>query len=163
VPYRHTNAIPVVDFGKVGSWVDRGGAVVTSVPRPIWIRSLPCWSSPAVSSRALEAIAELERRVIEADGGRVMLESSTAVAGTGSKSALVGGRPARGFPRFLRLRSAPELAGMVALDARRRGFGSGLLDAALSLCRERGDPPPLLIVAPLGGRQALGVARRQGA
>ena len=35
---------------------------------------------------------------------------------------------------------------MVAPDARRRGIGSALLDAAVPLCRERGDRQPLLVV-----------------
>ncbi|HET6866470.1 MAG TPA: GNAT family N-acetyltransferase [Solirubrobacteraceae bacterium] len=102
-----------------------------------------------LSSEALEAIAELERRVIEADGGRLKLEWGTLKDRSGDRVEDLlwweGDRLA-GFLGFYGHGSSPEWAGMVAPDARRRGIGSALLDAALSLYRDRGDPPPLLIV-----------------
>jgi GNAT superfamily N-acetyltransferase len=51
-----------------------------------------------------------------------------------------------GFLGIYGLDSSPELAGMVSPDARRRGIGTALLDAAMPLCRERGDRRSLLIV-----------------
>jgi ribosomal protein S18 acetylase RimI-like enzyme len=53
-----------------------------------------------------------------------------------------------------------ELSGMVAPDARRRGIASALLDAALPLCRDRGQERALLVVprSSPGGR-ALAVDR----
>jgi len=102
-----------------------------------------------LSSRALDAIAELEQRVIEADGGRLKLEWGNLRRRRGDRvedllwwadDRLLGFLGIYGFESF------PELAGMVAPEARRRGIGSALLDAALPLCRERGDQQPLLIV-----------------
>ena len=119
-----------------------------------------------LTSGALQAIAELERRVIEADGGRLKLEWGRLHRRSGDRvEDLLWWEDDRlvGFLGFYGFESAPELAGMVAPDARRRGIGSALLDAALSLCRERGDPPPLLIVprpSEAGKRLAL---RRGGA
>lgn len=119
-----------------------------------------------LASGALQAIAELERRVIEADGGRLKLEWGRLHRRSGDRvEDLLWWEDDRlvGFLGFYGFESAPELAGMVAPDARRRGIGSALLDAALSLCRERGDPPPLLIVprpSEAGKRLAL---RRGGA
>ena len=102
-----------------------------------------------LSSNALEAIAELERQVIEADGGRLKLEWGRLQRRSGDRvEDLLWWEEDRlvGFLGFYGFESSPELAGMVAPDARRRGIGSALLDGALSLSRERGDPPPLLIV-----------------
>jgi ribosomal protein S18 acetylase RimI-like enzyme len=102
-----------------------------------------------LSSRTLDAIAELERRVVEADGGRLKLEWGRLRGRSGDRVEDLlwwEGDRLVGFLGFYGLDSAPELAGMVAPDARRRGIGSALLDAAVSLCRDRGDPPPLLIV-----------------
>lgn len=102
-----------------------------------------------LSSEALEAIAELERRVIDADGGRLKLEWGTLQDRSGDRVRDLlwweGDRLA-GFLGFYGFESKPELAGMVAPNARRRGIGTALLDAALSLCRDRGSPQPLLIV-----------------
>ena len=50
---------------------------------------------------------------------------------------------------------------MVAPDARRRGIGTALLDAALPLCRERGDHEPLLIV-PRASAAGKRLALRRG-
>jgi ribosomal protein S18 acetylase RimI-like enzyme len=51
-----------------------------------------------------------------------------------------------GFLGIYTIGESPELAGMVAPDARGRGIGSALLDAAVPLCPERVDRPPLLVV-----------------
>jgi GNAT superfamily N-acetyltransferase len=109
-------------------------------------------------SGALRAIADLERRVIEADGGRLKLEWGTLRRRSGDRvNDLLWWEGDRllGFLGIYGLESSPELAGMVAPDARGRGIGTALLDAAVSLCRERGVRDPLLIVA-----RASGAGRR---
>jgi len=114
-----------------------------------------------LSSGALQAIAELERLVIEADGGRLKLEWGRLRRRGGDRVEDLlwwEGDRLVGFLGFYGFESSPELAGMVAPAARRRGIGSALVDASLSLCRERGDPPPLLIVprpSEVGKRLAL--------
>ena len=102
-----------------------------------------------LSPRALEAIAGLERRVIEADGGRLKLEWGTLRRRSGDRVEDLmwwEGDRLLGFVGIYAFGSSPELAGMVSPDARRRGIGAALLDAALPLCRERSDRWPLLIV-----------------
>ena len=102
-----------------------------------------------LSPQALQAIAHLERRVIEADGGRLKLEWGRLQSRSGDRVEDLlwwDGDRLAGFLGFYGFDSAPELAGMVAPDARRRGIGTALLDAALSLGRKRSGPPPLLIV-----------------
>jgi ribosomal protein S18 acetylase RimI-like enzyme len=102
-----------------------------------------------LTSRALQAIAELERQVVEADGGRLKLEWDNLRARRGDRvEDLLWWESERliGFLGIYTFGESPELAGMVAPDARRRGIGSALLDAALALCRERGHRPPILVV-----------------
>ena len=102
-----------------------------------------------LTSEALQAIAELERQVVEADGGRLKLEWDTLRGRGGDRvEDLLWWERGRllGFLGIYGFGESPELAGMVAPDARRRGIGSALLDAALPLCRERGDRQPLLVV-----------------
>jgi len=102
-----------------------------------------------LSPRALDAIAGLERRVIEADGGRLKLEWGALRRRSGDRVEDLlwwEGDRLLGFLGIYGFESAPELAGMVSPDARRRGIGAALLDAALPLCRERSDRRPLLIV-----------------
>ena len=102
-----------------------------------------------LTSGALQAIAELERLVVEADGGRLKLEWDNLRGRSGERVEDLlwweGGR-LLGFLGIYGFGESPELAGMVAPDARRRGIGSALLDAAVPLCRERGDRQPLLVV-----------------
>jgi ribosomal protein S18 acetylase RimI-like enzyme len=114
--------------------------------------------------RALDAIAELERRVIEVDGGRLKLEWERLRRRSGDRVEDLlwwDGDRLLGFLGIYGFDALPELAGMVAPDARRRGIGTALLDAAMPLCRERGDQRPLLIVPrpSLAGRR---LALRRG-
>jgi ribosomal protein S18 acetylase RimI-like enzyme len=98
---------------------------------------------------ALQAIAELERQVLEADGGRLKLEWDNLRSRSGDRVEDLlwwKGERLLGFLGIYTFGESPELAGMVAPDARGRGIGSALLDAAVPLCRERGDRPPLLVV-----------------
>ncbi|MFL5860146.1 MAG: GNAT family N-acetyltransferase [Solirubrobacteraceae bacterium] len=102
-----------------------------------------------LSSRSLQAIAELEQRVLEVDGGRLKLEWGTLRRRPGDRvEDLLRWEDDRllGFLGIYGFDSSPELAGMVAPEARRRGIGTAIVDAALPLCRERSDRPPLLIV-----------------
>ncbi len=102
-----------------------------------------------LTSGALQAIAELERQVVEADGGRLKLEWENLRGRSGGRVEDVlwwEGERLLGFLGIYVFGESPELAGMVAPDARRRGIGSALLDTAVALCRERGDRQPLLVV-----------------
>jgi ribosomal protein S18 acetylase RimI-like enzyme len=102
-----------------------------------------------LSSRVLQAIAELERRVIEADGGRLKLEWGRLRRRRGDRVEDLlwwEGDRLLGFLGFYGFGFSLELAGMVAPDARRRGIGTALLDAALPLCRGLGVREALLIV-----------------
>ncbi|MGH2856435.1 MAG: GNAT family N-acetyltransferase, partial [Solirubrobacteraceae bacterium] len=102
-----------------------------------------------LTTGALEAIAQLERQVVEADGGRLKLEWNNLRGRSGDRVEDLlwwEGERLLGFLGIYGFGESPELAGMVAPDARRHGIGSALLDAAVPLCRERGDQPPLLVV-----------------
>ena len=66
-----------------------------------------------------------------------------------------------GFLGLYGFGSALELAGMVAPDARGRGIGGALLDAAMSLCHQRGSARPLLIV-PRSSASGRSLALRRG-
>ncbi len=102
-----------------------------------------------LSETVLGALAELERRTLAVDGGRLKLEWSVLKARTGrdvedvlwwEEDRLLGfvGIYAFGPPTV-------ELAGMVDPAGRRRGIATALLDAALPLCRERGYSQALLV------------------
>lgn len=98
---------------------------------------------------ALDAISELEQRVVAADGGRLKLEWRTLRGRAGGDVEDFLWWQDDRLAGFLGLyQHAPpevELAGMVDPEHRRQGIASALLDAALSACRER-DLHPLLIV-----------------
>ena len=87
--------------------------------------------------------------MVEADGGRLKLEWDNLRGRSGDRVEDVlwwEGERLLGFLGIYTFGGSPELAGMVAPDARRRGIGSALLDGAVRLCRERGDQRPLLVV-----------------
>jgi len=122
-------------------------------------------SCRGLSPDELRGIAELERSVVAADGGRLKLEWATLEARSGEQvedllwregERLVGFLGLYAFGAFL------ELAGMVAPDARQHGIGTALLDAALSLARDRGFQQALLIV-PRGSHAGRTLAVRRGA
>lgn len=103
-----------------------------------------------LSDRTLAAVAELEQRVVAADGGRLKLEWGTLRnrAGKDVEDFLwwEDDRLAGFLGLYVHGPPAVELAGMVDPDHRRRGIGTALLDAALPVCRERRHHPALLIV-----------------
>lgn len=118
-----------------------------------------------LTARALQAVAELERQVIDADGGRLKLEWDNLRSRSGDRVEDLlwwEGERLLGFVGIYTFGETPELAGMVAPDARRLGIGSALLDAAIALCRERGDRPPLLVV-PRQSSAGKRLAMRRGA
>lgn len=119
-----------------------------------------------LSPVALSAIADLERRVLAVDGGRLKLEWGVLRRRTEEKvddwlwwdgEQLLGfvGRYGFGGPKL-------ELTGMVDPAARHRGIATALLDAALAACAADGLDDAWLIVPgdSVGGR-AL-VAKRGG-
>ena len=116
-----------------------------------------------LGAHELAAVADLERRVVAHDGGRLKLEWGVlrSPSGTGllhwHGEVLVGflGVYAFGPPDV-------ELAGMVDPATRRRGIGSGLLAAAVPHCRERGFARALL-VTPAATPAGRSFAVRQGA
>jgi ribosomal protein S18 acetylase RimI-like enzyme len=103
-----------------------------------------------LSSDQLEAIAELERRVVAHDGGRLKLEwgrlrrrsgehAEDVLAWEGGELVGFAGLYGPGPPQI-------ELAGMVDPAHRRCGIGGRLLEAALALSVIAGAREPLLIV-----------------
>lgn len=118
-----------------------------------------------LSSRALQAIAELEREVVQADGGRLKLGWGSLRRRSGDRvEDLLWWEDDRllGFLGFYSFDATPELAGMVAPDARRRGIGTALLDAAVSLYGGLGYRRALLIV-PRHSEAGRRLALRRGA
>src|ERR1700683_90443 len=102
-----------------------------------------------LSDDDLQAVAELERRTVAADGGRLKLEWGVLRARAGQDvedflwwedERLLGflGLYAFGAPTL-------EIAGMVDPGARRRGIATALLDRALPICRDRGYGQALLV------------------
>ncbi len=115
----------------------------------MWLAPVMLEQAAGLSSRALDAIAELERRVIASDGGRVKLEWGRLRRRKGDRvEDLLWWESDRllGLLGLYSHGSALELAGMVAPDARRRGIGTALLDAAMPVCHGRDIQKALLIV-----------------
>ena len=97
----------------------------------------------------LQAVAELEARTIEVDGGRLKLEWRVLNTRPGRDVEDILWWDGDRLLGFLGLYAfAPptvELAGMVHPAARRRGIATALLAAALPLCRDRGHREALLV------------------
>ncbi len=112
----------------------------------------------SLNDAALDAIADLERRVIEADGGRLKLEWGVLRSRKGHQIEDLlwwDGDRLLGFLGIYAFQApTAELAGMVAPEARRRGIASELLAAALPLCKDRGYTKNLLVTprTPTAGR-----------
>jgi ribosomal protein S18 acetylase RimI-like enzyme len=103
-----------------------------------------------LTDAALEAIADLERRVLATDGGRLKLEWATLrTPPKDDVRALLWSEHDR-LLGFLGIYSfgwpTLELTGMVDPQQRRRGIGRSLVEAALPLCRARGCERLLLVV-----------------
>jgi ribosomal protein S18 acetylase RimI-like enzyme len=105
---------------------------------------LACGLSPG----DLRELAELETRVLAADGGRLKLEWRLlrSRAGEHVEDVLWWEDRLLGFLGLYAF-AAPtvEIAGMVDPCARRRGIATELLEAALPICRERGYQRALLV------------------
>jgi ribosomal protein S18 acetylase RimI-like enzyme len=118
-----------------------------------------------LSTTEVEAIAELERLVVEADGGRLKLEWGTLRSRDGDQVEDLlwwEGDQLLGFLGLYSFGPSVEFSGMVAPAARRRGIATALLDAGLDLCREQGRSQALLVVPrPSAGGRAL-AARNRG-
>ena len=113
----------------------------------------------------LDAVADLERRVLAVDGGRLKLEWGTLQTRSGEHVEDVlawddDGRLVGFLGTYCFDTVCVELAGMVDPAARRRGVGSALLTAAVALCARRGAREVLLVV-PRGseGGHALALGR----
>lgn len=116
-----------------------------------------------LSAATLTAIADLERVVVGADGGRLKLEWGTLRARSGEQvedllwwddEQLVG------FLGLYAFGASLEIAGMVAPAVRRRGIATALLDVALALCGGRGHRQVLLVVPRTSaGGKALALQR----
>jgi ribosomal protein S18 acetylase RimI-like enzyme len=102
-----------------------------------------------LSSAELSAIANLEARTVQADGGRLKLEWGVLRARSGQDVEDLlwwdGGRLVGFLGLYTFGPPTVELAGMVDPAARRIGVATALLDAALPLCRERGYRQALLV------------------
>lgn len=122
-------------------------------------------TSYGLPERALRAVADLERRVVDHDGGRLKLEWGTLRARcVDTVQDLLWWQDGQllGFLGLYGGPSAVELAGMVAPQARRRGIATALLDAALPLCVGRGRSQ-VLVVVPGGSAPGRCLALRRGA
>ncbi|WP_375483770.1 GNAT family N-acetyltransferase [uncultured Jatrophihabitans sp.] len=118
--------------------------------------------STGLSDQALAEIADLERRVVAADGGRLKLEWGTLRARheDAVNDVLVheDGRLV-GFAGVYRHGGDPEITGMVDPAHRRRGLGRETLAAVLGLVHE----PTALLVVPRSSAGGRALARARGA
>jgi ribosomal protein S18 acetylase RimI-like enzyme len=139
---------------------------VTTIPWPaICFAPGVLEEAAGLSPRALDAIAELERSVVAADGGRLKLEWGRLRRRAGDRVEDLlwwDGERLVGFLGIYGFGSSLELAGMVAPDARRRGIGSALLDGAAPLCRGR-DARQVLLIVPRASVAGKRLALRRGA
>ena len=117
--------------------------------------------STGLSAGELDEIAELERRVVAADGGRLKLEWATLRGRQGDTAHDVlvrdGGRLV-GFAGVYRHGGEPEITGMIDPAHRRRGLGRDTLAAVLALVRG----PSALLVVPRSSAGGGALARTRG-
>jgi ribosomal protein S18 acetylase RimI-like enzyme len=103
-----------------------------------------------LSKPALDAIADLERRTVDLDGGRLKLEWATLNRRSVNEQNDVLWWDGSRLIGFLGLYCFDgrnvELVGMVDPAARRAGIATALLDAAMVLCGERSYASILLVV-----------------
>ena len=125
----------------------------------MWSTRVVLEEARGLSPRALRAVAELERLVVASDGARLKLEWDTLRRRSGDQvEDLLWWEDGqlRGFlGRYCFGGSTPELVGMVAPAARRRGIATALLDAAMLACSDRDERQVLLVVP---GTSAAGTA-----
>lgn len=111
---------------------------------------------PVLHPQVLRTIADLERCVLEADGGRLKLEWKLLEAGVRVEALLFyDGDCLVGFCGLYAFGpDSVEVTGMVAPQHRQLGIGTALLSKALGRCRHRGVEQPLLVVprASSGGK-----------
>jgi ribosomal protein S18 acetylase RimI-like enzyme len=102
-----------------------------------------------MSDAELAAVADLERRVVDHDGGRLKLEWGALRSRSGEQVEdllWADGDRVLGFLGFYCFGGQElELAGMVDPAVRRTGIATALLDAAVPLGRERGFARALLV------------------
>ncbi len=119
-----------------------------------------------LSPDELRALAEMEARVLAADGGRLKLEWSVLRTRDARDVEDVLWREDGRLLGFLGLYAfggpTVEIAGMVDPAARRRGIATKLLDAAVPICRERRYRRALL-VTPRGSAAGREFARSRAA
>ena len=106
-------------------------------------------ATAGLSESDLSEIADLERRAVDHDGGRLKLEWSSLRGRSGEQIDDLlwrDGDRLVGFLGFYSFGSPDlELAGMVDPAVRRRGIGTALLAAALPIAHERGFTRALLV------------------
>lgn len=96
----------------------------------------------------LDAIVDLERRVVAHDGGRLKLEHGVLrdrPAGEVHDLLVWDGATLVGFCGIYAFGADPEIAGAIDPACRRRGIGSALLARALGLLAARGSSRALLV------------------
>ena len=119
-----------------------------------------------LDERDLASIAQLERRVVEHDGGRLKLEWATLrERPPGEVNDLLwwAGSRLAGFLGLYSFGRQLELAGMVEPTARRQGIGTALVDRALVIAGARGFGRALLVVPTSAAAGRLFVASRGAA
>lgn len=116
-----------------------------------------------LSPEAQRALGDLQRRTVEVDGGRLKLEWGVLRERSGIQVDDLlwwDGERLLGFVGLYSFGGPPtvELVGMVDPAARRRHIATALLDATLSVCRDRGFTQVLLVTprASAAGREFAG-------
>lgn len=141
----------------------RGAAPSPATIRPMAAAEIE--EARGLDAEQLQAIADLEQRVVSHDGGRLKLEWDALRQRAAHQVQDVlawDGRSLVGFCGIYQFGAEPEIAGAVDPAHRRRGIGSALLDRALALLGER-SCPSVLLVAPRAGESGRRFAAARGA